>query len=81
MLRQGGAHTNGIESFWSLFRRRIKDTYVSIEPFHPFRYLDEEGFRFNRRKATDGQRFAAGAGAVMGRRLTYKELLGMEATN
>ena len=47
----GNIHTNGIENFWSLLKRAIKGTYVSVEPFHLFRYIDEEAFRFNTRKA------------------------------
>ena len=31
-------------------KRCIGGTYVSVEPFHLFRYLDEETFRFNQRK-------------------------------
>jgi len=48
----GNVHTNGCENFWSLLKRAIKGTYVSIEPFHLFRYLDEQTFRFNNRKGT-----------------------------
>lgn len=47
---RGRVHTNGIENFWSLLKRSIKGTYVSVEPFHLFRYLDEQSFRFNTRK-------------------------------
>ena len=65
-------HTNGMENFWSLLKRSIKGTYVSIEPFHLFRYLDEHTFRFNTRKATDAERFKALASLLVGRRLTYK---------
>jgi len=49
----GQIHTNGIENFWSLLKRGIKGTYVSVEPFHLFRYLDEQSFRFNTRKGKD----------------------------
>jgi hypothetical protein len=59
-----------------LLKRCIRGTYVSVEPFHLFRYLDEEDFRFNNRKACDGQRFAKVAGAVAGKRLMYSELIG-----
>jgi transposase-like protein len=38
----GAVHTNGLENFWSLLKRAIKGTYVSVEPFHLFRYLDEQ---------------------------------------
>lgn len=70
----GNVHTNGCENFWSLLKRTIKGTYVSVEPFHLFRYLDEQCFRFNERKLTDADRFILTAGAVFGKRLTYKEL-------
>src|SRR5205807_10021602 len=49
----GEVHTNSCENFWSLLKRAIKGTYVSVEPFHLFRYLDEQSFRFNNRKGTD----------------------------
>ncbi len=72
----GQIHTNGIENFWSLLKRMIKGTYVSVEPFHLFRYLDEQTFRFNTRKGTDADRFVKAAAALTGRRLTYDELIG-----
>jgi transposase-like protein len=46
----GKVHTNGLENFWSLLKRGINGTYVSVEPFHLFRYLDEQMFRYNFRK-------------------------------
>ena len=73
---KGRVHTNGLENFWSRFKRCIHGTHVSIEPFHLFRYLDSETFRFNNRKANDGRRFVLGVGGVTGRRLTYKALIG-----
>jgi transposase-like protein len=73
---KGRVHTNGLENFWSLFRRRIHGTHVSVEPFHLFRYLDSETFRFNDRKVNDGRRFALCIGGISGRPLTYKELMG-----
>jgi len=54
---EGNVHTNGIENFWSLLKRTIGGTYISVEPFHLFRYLDEQAFRFNRRKKNDPERF------------------------
>src|SRR5262249_12492683 len=53
---EGNVHTNGIENFWSLLKRSIKGTYVSVEPFHLFRYLDEQAFRYNERKGTNADR-------------------------
>ena len=73
---RGNIHTNGMENFWSLLKRTIGGTYVSIEPFHLHRYLDEQAYRFNNRKQNDAQRFAGVLGAVEGRRVTYNELTG-----
>lgn len=72
----GRVHTNGIENFWSLLKRSLKGTYVSVESFHLFRYLDEQVFRFNARKDNDLGRFVTVAARVSGRRLTYTELTG-----
>ncbi len=71
---RGQVHTNTIENFWSLLKRGLKGTYVSVEPFHLFRYLDEQVFRFNMRKGNDLGRFAVVLSRVAGRRLTYAEL-------
>ncbi len=76
----GKVHTNGLENFWSLLKRAIRGTYVSVEPFHLFRYLDEEAFRFNARKVSDGARFLLAAAGMFGKRLTYAGLIGAEAT-
>jgi len=73
---RGNVHTNGIENFWSLLKRGLKGTYVSVEPFHLFRYLDEQAFRYNERKDNDGGRFIGVMSQVTGRRLTYKNLTG-----
>ena len=75
---KGHVHTNGLENFWSLLKRTLNGTYVSVEPFHLFRYLDEQAFRYNERKDEhgDGGRFRHVMKNVYGRRLTYKELTG-----
>jgi len=55
----GQVHTNGMENFWSLLKRGINGTYVSVEPYHLFRYVDEQAFRFNNRQdMNDADRFA-----------------------
>jgi transposase-like protein len=72
----GNVHTNNIENFWSLLKRGLRGTYVSVEPFHLFRYLDEQAFRFNARKETDQSRFLTVLSMVAGKRLTYKQLIG-----
>jgi transposase-like protein len=74
----GRVHTNSCENFWSLLKRAIKGTYVSVEPFHLFRYLDEQTFRFNQRKGTDAMRFALALKGILGKRLTYSALTGSE---
>jgi len=73
---RGNVHTNGIENFWSLFKRGIKGTYISIVPFHTFRYLDEQVFRFNQREGNDSARFDTVVKQIINKRLTYKELTG-----
>ena len=73
---EGNVHTNGLENFWSLLKRGLHGTYVSVEPVHLFRYLDEQMFRFNNRKLTDAQRFGIRMKQIVGRRLTYEELTG-----
>jgi transposase-like protein len=72
----GNVHTNGLENFWSLLKRGINGTYVSVEPFHLFRYLDEQAFRFNNRKMTDRERFGVAVSGIVGKRLTFDQLTG-----
>jgi len=78
---RGRVHTNGLENFWSLLKRGIKGTYVSVEPFHLFRYLDEQVFRYNNRaipgsKVTDADRFGYVLSQIVDKRLTYADLTG-----
>jgi transposase-like protein len=75
---QGNVHTNGIENFWALLKRTLKGTYISVEPFHLSRYLDEQMYRFNERKGKDKDRFIGVLNAVSGKRLTYDELRGYQ---
>jgi transposase-like protein len=74
-------HTNGIENFWSCLKRGIGGTYIAVEPFHLFRYVDEQAFRFNNRATkdnplNDSDRFDAAVRQIVGKRLTYAELIG-----
>ena len=72
----------GLENFWSLFKRHLRGTYVSVEPFHLDRYLDEQVFRFNHRKkltgdkVTDSERFNLALAQIAGKRLTFAEVTG-----
>lgn len=71
----GQVHTNGLENFWSLLKRTIRGTYVSVDPFHLFRYLDEQAYRFNNRDGNDWTRFLGVLKDVVRKRLTYNELI------
>jgi transposase-like protein len=78
---QAHIHTNGIENFWSLLKRGLNGTYVSVEPFHLSRYVEEQVFRYNNRATrdnplTDLDRFARAVSQIAGKRLTYAELTG-----
>ena len=77
----GQIHTQGIENFWSLLKRSLSGTYVSVEPFHLDRYVDEQAFRYNNRATeenplADADQIRAGSIADSGKRLTYAELTG-----
>jgi len=73
---RGHIHTNGIENFWSLLKRTIKGTYVSVDAYHLQKYVEEQVFRYNERKGTDAQRFSKITGQMAGKRLTYADLTG-----
>jgi transposase-like protein len=76
----GKIHTNGLENFWSLLKRGINGTYVSVEPFHLFRYLDEQAYRYNNRKEMDDfDRFKLACSQIVGKRLTWDNLTGKQA--
>ncbi len=74
----GNVHTNGMENFWALLKRTLGGTYVSVEPFHLFRYLDEQAYRFNERYGTDWDRFHRAIVGVVGKRITYRKLTGQD---
>jgi len=76
---EGQVHTNGLENFWSLLKRGLGGTYISVEPFHLFRYIDEQSFRYNNRKMTDAERFDLAVRGIVGKRITYDRLTGKEA--
>ena len=74
-------HTNGLENFWSLLKRGLKGTYIAVEPFHLFRYVDEQVFRYNNRATKehfigDGDRFQMAMRHIANRRITYEQLTG-----
>lgn len=71
----GNVHTNGIENFWSLFKRTMRGTYVNCNPSHLFRYLDEQTFRFNHRKTSDAERFLIAIDGIADKHITYAQLI------
>ncbi len=75
---RGQVHTNTLENFWSLLKRAIKGTYVSVDPFHLFRYVDEQVHRYNNRGTNDRGRFVDVLRGILGKRLTYRELTGAD---
>jgi transposase-like protein len=77
----GQVHTNGLENFWSLLKRSLNGTYVAVEPFHLFRYVDEQVFRYNNRATkdnpmSDADRFSLALSQIAGKRLTFAEVTG-----
>ncbi len=83
----GRVHTNGLENFWSLLKRGLNGTYVAVEPFHLFRYLDEQAFRYNHRRDEDGnklsdnKRFDFALRGIVGKRLTFDQLTGKNSSS
>ncbi len=75
---RGEVHTNSLENFWSLLKRAIKGTYVSVDPFHLFRYVDEQVHRFNNRGTNDRGRFVDVLRSIVGKRVTYRDLTGAD---
>jgi transposase-like protein len=78
---KGRVHVNGMENFWSLLKRGLNGTYVAVEPFHLFRYVDEQIFRYNNRSTkdkpmTDADRFELALSQIARKRLTYAEVTG-----
>lgn len=77
----GRVHTNGLENFWSLLKRGLKGTYVSVDPAHLQRYVDEQVYRFNNRgdaenPLTDSDRFDLAVRQIVGKRLPWAEVTG-----
>ena len=70
---EGRIHTNGLENFWSLLKRGLGD-YVAVAPYHLVRYVDEQAYRFNRRRTNNAGRFFEALRQVIGRRLTWRTL-------
>ena len=76
-VRRERTHERPGELLESCLKRGIGGTYVSVEPFHLFRYVDEQAFRFNNRKdMNDSDRFDLAVRQIVGKRLTWAEVTG-----
>lgn len=75
----GEVHVNGMENFWSLLKRALRGTYVAVAPYHLHRYVAEQEFRFNERIVNDADRFLTVLGNIVGKRLTYRVLAGIDS--
>ena len=72
------AHTNGIESFWATLKRAYTGTYHHISPEHLHRYVAEFAARHNLRTRDTEVMMAEAVAQMIGKRLTYKELIGKD---
>jgi transposase-like protein len=70
----GAFSTNGVENFWSLFKRGISGTHHSVSPQHLQRYCDEFATRYNEKDQTNIERLANALGKCSKERITYREL-------
>ena len=68
-------HTNGIESFWSMFRRGYYGTYHQMSPKHLQRYVGEFAQRHNMRPLDTKDQLAVVARGMQGKRLRYRDLV------
>ena len=75
-VRQGQAHTNGIESFWALLKRGYYGTYHRMSPKHLQRYVDEFAGRHNMRPLDTIDQMKAMVRGMDRKRLRYRDLVG-----
>ena len=71
----GMAHTNGIESFWSMLKRAHKGTFHKISPKHLQRYVNEFCGRHNMRDSDTKDQMQSIVADMIGKRLMYRDLI------
>ena len=72
---RGKAHTNGVESFWSMLKRGYIGTYHHMSPQHLQRYVDEFSGRHNVRELNTLQQMGEIVASAANTRLRYKDLV------
>ena len=71
----GKAHTNGIESFWSMLKRAHKGVYHKISAKHLVRYVHEFAGRHNVREPDTIEQMGAAVAGMVAKRLMYQDLI------
>ncbi|MDE0386302.1 MAG: IS1595 family transposase [Defluviicoccus sp.] len=72
---RGDAHTNGMESFWSMLKRGYQGTFHKISPKHLDRYCQEFAARHNQREADTLDQMTGIVAGMSGKRLRYSDLI------
>ena len=73
---RGQAHTNGIESFWSMLKRAHMGTFHHMSPKHLQRYVNEFSGRHNDRDSDTTDQMVGMVQGMVGKRLRYADLIG-----
>ena len=70
---RGEVHVNTAESFFALLKRGLIGTFHAVSKRHLHRYVNEFAFRWNHRRADDGERTAAAIRGADGKRMRYRQ--------
>ena len=76
---RGEIHTNGIEAFWSMFKRGFKGTYFTMSHQHLQRYVSEFTGRHNIRSKATIEQLAILVRGMVGKQLKLHDLMGSNA--
>jgi transposase-like protein len=78
----GNVNTNTMENFWSLLKRGLLATYISVEPFHLFRNIDEQALRYNNQRLIENfHRFKLATSQIVAKELTCNDLTGKQPSD
>jgi len=70
---RGGAHTNTLENYFSIFKRGMNGVYQHCSQRYLRRYLAEFDFRYNERGISDSERAERALAGISGKRLMYAD--------